>query len=176
MGVSGATEDTTITQLLNDAIAQIERETLRTFVAAADTREYPKRPPYVTLRGTMLTPGDDFVSVTTLTNGNGEVIAATDYYLLPIGKTPYYQIQLKQSATERFSVGSDGTLIELVGSFGFSAACPADIFRVILELVSLGFAGRAEGSGQEITSKGTLIDKAAWPDWMVESVNRYVRR
>ncbi|MEN8172014.1 MAG: hypothetical protein ABFS03_03955 [Chloroflexota bacterium] len=176
MNITASGDDTTITQALDDAVAQVERETLRTFVAAADTREFPARAPFVTLNRTMLTPFDDLVSVTTLTNGDGEVIPSTAYYLLPIGGSRFYQLQLKRQLHYRFTEDSDGTLISLLGSWGFSAACPADIFRVILELTSMSYAIRSEGSGQEITAKGTIIDLSSWPAWMVDSVDRYVRK
>jgi len=176
MNITDGGDDTTIAQVLADSIAQVERETLRTFVASAQTRNYRAVAPYVTQRKTMLTMKEDLVSVTSLTNGDGVVIAASDYQLLPVKGAPFYQIWLLPSASVVFNIGSDGTLIALAGSFGFSAACPGDIFRVILELTDMGYASRSQGSGQEITSRGTIIDMSVWPDWMVESVDRYVRK
>lgn len=174
MAISGAGEDTAITQILDGIITEIEIITNRTFVSQAATRSFGDEAPTITKLGRVLTFHEDLVSVTTLTNGNGTVIAATNYDLVPPSGPPYYQLILRPMATERFSVGADGTRITLNGSWGTTAACPKDITLAILELVNLSHKGRADGPAP-IIEKGMIIDKSHWPDRIIRIIDSRTR-
>lgn len=173
--IAGASEDTEIGWIRDGIVAQIEQHTGRVFVSGASTKNFPDRLPYVTRRGRVLSFLDDLVSVTSLTNGNGTVLAASDYDLWPVSGPPYIQAIIRNNSNVRFAVGSDGTRIVLVGSWGYSAACPASIFLVILELVHLSYSARHDGSGMTITAKGSIVDKGLWPPRVLDSLKDYKR-
>lgn len=65
---------------------------------------------------------DDLLAVTTLTNGNGDVIAAADYLLMDKGKPPYYAIRLTQSTQVYWQGDDDGNteqIITIAGTWGY---------------------------------------------------------
>lgn len=87
----------------------------RTFYARTETRYYD-RP-----MDRQLDLDDDLLSVTTLTNGDGDAIAAADYLLYPRNLPPYFSIQLKQSSDEIWEQDDDGNdeqVISVAGTWG----------------------------------------------------------
>jgi hypothetical protein len=170
-----AGDDTNIRFILDGIIAAVEQYCGRSFITNTVTQEYPARAPYVTQSRTLLTMFEDLTSVTSLTNGDGTVIAAADYELIPPDGPPYYQIRLKPQSGEIFQEDTDGTLIELVGNLAYSATCPDDIFTAILNLVDLTYAGKQDGAGTSVTAQGVIIDKSVWPKSITDILDRRKR-
>lgn len=64
----------------------------------------------------------DLLEVTTLTNGDGTVIASTEYVLLDGLYTPYHTIKLRDTSTTYWIYGTNGNheqVISLLGFFGY---------------------------------------------------------
>jgi len=62
------------------------------------------------------------LGVTTLTNGDGDAIASTDYNLQPRNDTPYHALRLKDSSSVVWAPDADGNVddvIALAGVWGF---------------------------------------------------------
>lgn len=176
ISITGAGDDANLTFILDQTIAMVEKYTGRLFVSgAAANRGYPADIPYVTQGAQVLTPRADLASITSVTNGNGVAIVSGDYYVFPIGDTPIVQIRLKLVAGLVFVNGSDGTQIVVNGQWGYSVACPDDIFTNILELANLAQATRHDGSGQSLTSRGIIIDKSRWPERVLRNLKGYRR-
>lgn len=133
--VSSASEDAILTTMLNAAIGDVEAHCNRVFVAASATRNYPVIAPYFDARRRLMTLYEDLVSITTLTNGTGEVIAASDYEVLPVKGGRIEQIMIKREAPVRFQTGSSGETVQLSGSWGYAATCPSGVFLLLIELV-----------------------------------------
>lgn len=163
-GIVGASEDAAILQILDGTIKTVEKYCNRTFVTNAVTRNISDRQPWVTLGRRMLSFFEDVASITSITNGDGTLLTTADYDLIPISGPPYHQALLRSSSGIRWQVGSDGTRIAVVANFANSATCPDDIFLVILELVDLSHAGRADGAGTTLLPRGGVIDKAQWSE------------
>ena len=173
MAVVGITHDATITQLLAASVAAVEKHTNRVFVEATLTETFRVRFPFITNNGLILHLFKDLVSVTTLTNGEGTVIAATDYDLYP--KIPYYQIQLRRGKGIYFQSDGEDTPITVLGKWGYSVDVPDDVFAEIMRITDLSFRARAEGAGIRVTRTGNIIDKGQWPPSTLSVLEAYIR-
>ena len=172
--VSGSSDDTTITQLLNAAIAAVEEFCNTSFVASAETLNIPLRNPYITQNRTVLTPFKDIASITLLTNGDGNVITSDQYYTEPY-IAPYNQIILREYSGIVFTTDGDNTPIELQADIGYSATCPADVFLEIMRITRTSWIARAEGENRPITKGQKVLDSSMWPMNTRETLERYRR-
>jgi len=173
MGVVGAADDTEITQMLVHAIKAVEKHTHRVFVGATATKTFFVRFPFVTRNGLQLNLYEDLVSVTTVTNGNADVVASGDYDLYPA--IPYYQINIRRGKSVHWQSDGDDTPISIAGKWGYAVACPDDIFLEIMRIAALSFRAKAEGEGVAITRTGLIIDKGQWPPSTLAVLEEYIR-
>lgn len=177
LGVSGSGDDTNLTTALSGAIALFEKKTGRTFVAAADTKYFSVRK-YVTMKGRRLSLFTDLCTITTLTNGDGVVVAATDYELVPLS-APYYEIWLNKSSGLYFWDGGDDTKISIVGTWGYSTDVPDDVAMAVLQLAKYLYnaskvtAGAVQATGR---ASGLTIPKQEMPKFTREIIEMYARK
>lgn len=111
-----ATDDTVIESLVEDASRLIDAITNRWFYAYTQTRYFDVP------SGRELCFDADLVAVTTLTNGDGTVIASTEYNLQPINETPAYALRLKDLTTVSWQPSStygSQKVISIAGSWGY---------------------------------------------------------
>lgn len=152
-------DDTLQTQLLASAQALIERETHRRFEAVTATRTYgPGAVYYSDPRLLML--DEDLLSVTTLTNGDGAVIAASEYRLFPYNTSPKFGIQLK--STSSWAFGDDG-VVSVAGSWGYTAVADSDVKRVTCRLAYLEQQRRTATGQVAVLGDGTKTYESAVP-------------
>jgi len=176
LGISGSGDDTSLTQILNGVIKTVERRTGRVFVAAAETRYFSVRSPYVNRDPLALNLFADLVSVTTLTNGDAEVITSAYYNLISLtGAAPYYRVELKPGNGYVWRSDGAGGRVSIAGTWGYSAACPADLFLAIMEQVGNVAGSRAQGGGVTVTKGGFVVDYGQWPEHVREVVESYKR-
>lgn len=130
--VPPTTDDTNLlTPLLTRAQKIVETITGRTFESRTETRLFDVP------RTRQLEMDDDLLTVTTLTNGDGAVIAASDYNLIPNNHSPKYAIRLKQSSTASWMPGSGGDterVISVAGTWGYASDAPDDIRHATIRL------------------------------------------
>ena len=81
----------------------------------------------------------DLLSITTLTNADGNVISSTGYWLEPRNDPPYRQIRLRSS--EAWIFNTDGE-VSVNGQWGFSSAPPLDIVEATLQLAAYLYRNR----------------------------------
>lgn len=119
-----ATDDTVIEGIIEDASRLIDRTCGRTFYARTETRLYDKPEDKV------LWLDDDLLTVTTLTNGDGTVIASTAYVLLPYNAPGKYAIELRpgQGAVWQMNTtyGDNLQAISVLGTWGFVSRIATD--------------------------------------------------
>ena len=177
LGIGDTSEDTTITQVLNSAITTAEKYTGRLFVAATATREFRADAPYVTGDKRRLNLFADLHALTTLTNGDGTVIAALDYYLFP-WEAPYYEVQLAVDSGLFFN--SISQRISVAGNWGYSSTCPADVFQAIIDLAHYLYFGVHSGTGganlQASRQTGLIVAPDQIPPKIVSVLDLYRRR
>lgn len=119
-GVANATpdypDDTVIEGLIDAASRYIDSAAGRRFFPRVETRYFSVVP------SPKLWLDDDLLEVITLTNGNGDAIAAASYNLLPRNEYPKYAVQLLPSSNVYWQQdsSSDGEyVIPLAGFWGY---------------------------------------------------------
>ena len=87
---------------------------------------------------------DTLLSVTTLTNGNGDSIASSEYFLMPRSYERKSFIRIKEASTVAWDFDTDG-FIAVAGRWGYTASVPEDIRQAAIETVLYNFhrAGEA---------------------------------
>lgn len=152
-----ATDDGVLEDLIEMASRFIDTQTLRTFYARTETRSFNVP------NGRKLTLDDDLISITTLTNGDDEVLTTSDYILLPNNATPKFAIQLKQSSTKKWELDSDSNseqVITVAGSWGWAASVPDQIKTAALEIFKSANGrrkGKNVGGIARVTAAGIVI-------------------
>lgn len=178
MVITAATDDATITFLVDGAISFVERYCGRSFldVAAQTIYVMPTYPNLLNKR-TLLIKDRDLVAVTSITNGDGEAVTA--YRLLPLNGPPYYQIEIHPDAGQTWNRGSDGEgVVTIVGTIGYKASVPDDVFMAVLELVAWLYRARSSGAGGSVTTAtraGLTIAPSELPPNIREVLDQYKR-
>ena len=170
-----AGDDGVIEDLIEGASRHIDRQTGRTFYARTETRTYDVP------EGRELRLDDDLISVTTLTNGDGDEISADDYILLPANTDVKRKIRLKQGSAERWELDSDSNseqVISVLGSWGRFAEAPDDIKLACLEIAREAY-NRRTGKGTEgvarVTAAGVVISPTDVPKSAMAIIKMYRR-
>jgi len=137
LGISGTSDDSLLVQLITSAQTAIDTFCNRTFESTADTTR--KFNAHTDTDGLTLYFDDDLISITTLTNGDGDTIASSDYYLLPTNESPKYAVKLKGSSGISWECDDNGDCeeaISVAGRWGFSTSPPEDIRQAAIRLAS----------------------------------------
>jgi len=152
-----ASDDTVLSDILDGASRLIDAETRHTFYARTDTREYD-----VPDDGTLYLD-DDLLTITTLTNGDAEVLTTSDYYLKPNNEYPKYAIAFKDASTKAWEEDSSGNseqVISVAGTWGYSATAPTDIKEACLQIASYYYHkrfGEGENTEADVVAGGVVI-------------------
>lgn len=176
IGSNNAPDDSAIEDMITETSRDIDRETGRRFYATTETR-YFNTPRLAT----QLWFDDDLLSITTLTNGDGTVIAAANYKLYPLNTSPKYKLALLPSSSLYFTTNANGNdlgAVSLAGSWGYcaTASVPADIRKACKEAVVSALRRRFGNNiteGSKITAAGTVITPSGWPSSVWDTVKRY---
>lgn len=175
-----AAENTVLQLFLDQADAEIDGYTGRSFGQGANNHTH-----YYTeedIDGDTLYLDSDLVSVTTLTNGDGTVIASTDYWLLPMNASvtgqngfdgSYYAIKLK--STTNWDVPTDGR-ISVNGRWGFMQGAPVDIVRAAMRIAYWYWAKRNQTGATEIAGEQLTQQSDSYPADVRIVLERYKRR
>lgn len=113
---TNSTDDGVINDLITQTSRYIDDKTGRRFYPSVETRSFN------TPDGRELWLDDDLLSVTTLTNGDGDTIPSTEYILQPANYYPKYAVRLKQASTYYYETDDDGNteqVIDVLGWWGF---------------------------------------------------------
>jgi uncharacterized phiE125 gp8 family phage protein len=169
-------DDALLGTLIASAQALIDRQTGRTFEAASGTRRYT---PTVDCRGRVLWLDADLHSVTSVTNGDGATLAATDYVTEPRTERPIYAIKLLQSSGITWTYGSEAEdAIVVVGAWGYSATAPDDIRHACLRLAAFLYRQRdnAQDAGVGYATPTGVVRAVSMPKDVEAILAPYVRR
>lgn len=173
LGISGSGEDGRLQFALDAAQSFVERSTHRVFVAASADKYFDQG--FIREGGRLLALHRDFTSVSAVVNGDG--VAVTQYYVLG-QDAPYYAIRLDDDVVTPFYVGSDGTRVKVTAVWGFSTACPDDVFEAIMLAAQQFYNASQEGVGGVVgfrASSGVGIAPGTL-HWFVQDVIVKYRR
>ena len=168
-------DDLFITRLIDRASTFIAEETHVNFVAASGTRYFdvPEGPELVV---------DDFVTLTSITNGDGSAISTSDVTTLPANKTPKYVIRIKASSAAYWcatTAGDTVAAISVTATWGYSTAAPDDVREAVEDIVVSKYKSRfgvgAEGAAT-VTAAGVVITPRDITAFAKKVIDRYKRR
>lgn len=109
LGITGTGEDALLGTIITRAQDILEFQTGKVFEAAADETRY-----FDDVDGATLYV-DWICSITSIKNGDGAELAATDYVSIPRNMPPYYAIKLLSSSGTAWTGD-----IEVTGKFGYT--------------------------------------------------------
>ena len=174
LGITPVGDDTLLAALIVRAQSIIEMITGRSFEAVTATKYFHAED----VDGqTLWMLGDDLLTVTTLTNGDGVVIAAANFRLEPRNSTPKFSIRLNESLVWDFTDGDSE--ITVAGTWGYAATAPAGIVQACIRLTS--FLYRQKDTNADIdrplvTGDGVTIMPSALPVDVMTLLKPYMRR
>lgn len=126
-------DDSFLEMLILRASEAITNHCNRRFIAESDTRYFDA---LEDVDGMTLFLDEDLVSVTTLTNGDGEVLSANAYVFEPRNGTPKYAIRLKAGSGKTWTFQSDSeNAISVLGTWGYASSAPHPIQQACIRLV-----------------------------------------
>ncbi len=177
LDIDGDSEDTLLDTLITNAEKHIGTQTDRQFTAASATRYYDPTDPEV-VNGPYLYLDEDLVSVTTLTNGDSDVLTVTtEYILLPVNTgPPYHEVKLITSGGIMWTYDTDPEIaISLLGSWGYQATVPADIKYACQLLAAYYYRSREALPDQDrpLIADGVVIAPAVVPAIVEELIGPY---
>jgi len=131
------TDDALIQDFLNAAAVFLETQTGQDFAAVTETRYFD---PTVDVDGRTLNLDKFLLTVTTLTNGDGNEIPEAAYVLLPRNQTAKRQIRLLPYAGAsyvwRYTEDHEGS-ISVAGTWGITATAPEDVVQYMRRMVGM---------------------------------------
>lgn len=167
-----ALEDEALQDFLNQAQSELERLTGKRYEAESETR-YFRAGSIVWGNPKKLLLDKWLLEVTTLTNGDGSVINASDYWLHPRDAGPYLSIELKSSVNWRFS--TDGE-ISIQGKWGFMNEADDSVKRVTMRLAEFFYQKRGVTGESQVIGDGQIVLAAQYPKDVQDFINAERRR
>ena len=175
--ISGTQDDSLIGELVTRASAIIDMQCGRRFASQAATHTYDAHGSHIS--GRLLLLDNDLLTVTSLTNGDGTVIPASDYILRPLNWPPYFGIALKSSSNINWTyTGDPEGAISVAGTWGYSATPPEPIVQAAIRLAAWLYRQRdtgVEAGSVEVTDKGVSVAPARLPRDIAELIGPFIR-
>lgn len=174
--VNDTADDAYITSLLDAATNVVSLYTGRSFQPQTKTLYHD------TPNSRTLWLDDDLLSVTSITNGDGTVIASTEYTLRPLNDGPRYAVVLNRSSAIGWETDADGNpdgAIAIEGSWGYSTSVPAAIKQATLIIATAYYRARYgnDTSGPTtITPSGIILTEGAIPKSAQTILRAYLRQ
>lgn len=178
-----ATDDTVLERCIEDASRAVDVYTGRQFFAASAAR-YVDTP---TDGDRMIWLGDDWLTITSITNGDGSTIAASTVDLWPVNAVSHCAMRLKNSANTSWSGTSGGDYlgaIQIGGSTGYvnrtatdprSAVIVSNTKRACI-VTALALYRKRMGIGVEavtVTAAGVVLTPQGLPRDAVQLIEGY---
>ena len=133
LGIDDSTaDDGLLTRLLERAQAAVDAFTRRTFEATADATRWHTLD---NVWARQLVFDGDLCAITSIVNGDGATVAASEYHTLPRNRTPYYAAELWTDSATAWDADRDGQ-IAVTGRWAYSLTAPADVTHATVRLAA----------------------------------------
>jgi len=176
LGISSTNDDTLLGECIARAQALIDDYTNRTFEAAADTtRTFDAVEDVVSMT---LYFDDDLCQITSVTNGDGVVVAASEYTTQPRNETPWYALRLLASSGKSWTYEDDHEdAIAVVGRWAWSVTAPAAIVQATIRLAAYLYHQKdnAQELDRTVVTGGTVLLPGDLPRDLAQMLDYYRR-
>ncbi len=175
ISTSEAGDDAIIASLITRASAAIDSHCQRTFVGRTETRTFDA---LRDVEGGLLILDDDLLSISALTNGDGDPLVAADYTLEPANSTPKWAIRLKASRSKAWTYTTDPEqAISVAGKWGYALYTPPnDIIHAAVRLTAWYYHQRNAPFEQVgFPDTGQVITPASIPQDIAVRLDAYRR-
>jgi len=174
-GVSEAVDDALISGLIASAQAAIDNYCHRTFEADEDTTKYfDAVGPHID--GLTLYFDDDLCAITTVTNGDDNVVSSSEYTTIPRNGTRFYAIRLLSQSGKTWTFSGEWMdAISITGRWAYSVKAPDDIYQACLRLASFYYREK-DSPLTDVTAieAGTVIRTPPMPGSVKALLQPYV--
>ena len=174
-GISGTNDDLLIEGIIDAAQAFINGYTNRVFDAVDGVGRTFGMQDVV---DDMLILDRDLSAITSITNGDSDVLTTSEYVTVPANDTPYYAIKLRKFSNLYWTYTDDPEdEIVISGAWGYSETPPDDITQACKDIVKTVYRSRDSNAdaGRTIISGGVIITPAEVPKMTLLTLNRYRR-
>jgi len=174
LGIDVTTDDFLLAQFLELAQGVIDGYCGRTFEAVTATKYFTSGD--VDGRFLLLW-GEDLLTVTTLTNGDGVAISSANYRLEPRNETRKYGIRLDNDTDWEFT--DTDSEIAVAGTWGWSISAPGDIKHACIRLAAFMYRQKDTSSDIDralVTGDGVTIMPSSIPADVKAILSTYRRR
>lgn len=135
IAASNTDDDTLLTTLIARAQAMIDAYCRQTFEASQDSTRYfdPTRD----VDGRTLYLDAPLCAITSVTNGDGNTVASTQYITEPRNSTPWHKLTLKANSSLAWTHSdTPENSISIVGKWAYSTTAPADVVQACTRLAA----------------------------------------
>ena len=179
--ITSADDDMLLAALVDRATAIIESPLWcdRKFEARSDTTRYFDA--RADVDGRTLYLDEDLCQITSITNGDGDVLTTAEYTTVPRNSTPYYAIKLLSSASLAWEADSNDDpedAIAIVGRWSYSLAPPTAIKFATIRLAAWLYRQKDTSIDLErpfLAEGGVTIMPSAFPKDVQDLVQSYRR-
>lgn len=177
LGITTATDDALIANLISAAQAYIDAKMGFSFEASADTERTFDA--VADVDGYTLTFDTWCCSITSITNGDGTAVTSDQYVTEPRNSTPFYAIRLRSSAGISWTY-SDDPEDAIVGDckWAWSEIADNDINQACIRLVAWLYRQKdtsADADRPLLTGDGNIIMPSAFPADVMTYLQPYRR-
>jgi hypothetical protein len=176
LGITGDTDDGLIAGLLDRATEAIDNYTGRTFNASTATaRTFDAIGPHIS--GPTLWLDKDACAFSSVTNGDGVSVSASEYVTIPRNGAPYHGLRLKTSSGKVWTYSTDWEgAITVTANWGYSTTPPADIVQACVQYAAFMYR-KKDAPMQDITAieAGVAITPVAVPGDVRAILDHYKR-
>lgn len=165
-------DDSEYQLFIDEATAFIDSETKRVFSAATTTKYFDKTAQRSDEPSILFAP--DLLTITGITNGNGDAVADTEYWAYPRNQTRKFGVQIKPSSGVAWDF-TDG-YVAITGTWG-AMATPDTFVKHLTKRVTWWLQQTRTMSGQVTTfGDGTRTQDATMPPDIMRDLNRLTLR
>ena len=178
LGITTNDDDALLYRLLGRAQTIFEGRTRHTFEAASDSTRYFDA--LLNTAGPILMLDAPLCAITTITNGDGSVIASDKYVTEPRNDTPYYAIRLRSSSGISWKSSASGdseNAIAITGRWAYSATAPDDVVDAVIDIATVLYRKKdnANDYGRTVVTQTSTILPGGVSATTIGTINRYRR-
>jgi hypothetical protein len=169
--VENAIDDALLSDMVQRAQAVVNTFTRRTFEATADEMRVHG---WGLVDGACLFLDGDLCAVTSVVNGDGATLQATEYFTMPRNRAPFYALQLRPAVGYVWD-GATGDIL-VTGRWAYSLTPPADVVQATVRLAAWLYRQKDNtGADSPMLAGDTMILPSRLPADVVELLRPYQR-